>query len=618
MRLPFFFYYFGQIEKLCFRVASLTGVLLLITLSLRADHGQSFKDTFERNAGAFRAAVVKIDITPKEPKMLLGYNARQSDGIHDPIFHRIVMLDDGVTKFVLVSTDICVISPSEYDHMASLLFKKFGIAPENFWWSVTHTHSAPEVGVPGLPETFMGERYKHPVDNVYTDFVEQKILEGVQKAQNNLVKAKLGVGWGHSNANMNRRAIDVNGKASLGMDPDGPVDKRIGLIRIDKEDGTPLVLISNYAIHGTALGSPNLKISADVPGIVAEYVEEKTGMPMLFINGAAGNMAPIYSTYPNPGSAHLSQFRVLLGDRILEANKQIVTNIPEVKLFTGKTFVETPRKEGLGWPSDLGAYTRTTADGKNLIRLPIRFLKINQDIAIWSLPVELFCEISNEIRDRSPYTYTFYYGYTNGWLGYFPPASQFQYGGYEIETVCPYTTQAESDLKNAVMSYLTGRMRGVSNSTQSIVNYPSLVEPEASGEIVLSAQNGKGIGPNIKYMPEWEAFGWFMPTDRAEWTINPKVAGSYDVILEWSVDDGHSGQPFILESNIDRISSNVDKSGSWEIYKSEKIGTLKLKSGNQKITFRSGKNADPKKALLDLRRIILIPNNQANSTKNNR
>lgn len=409
--------------------------------------------------GIFRAAVVKVDITPDEPKMLLGYQARQSTGVHDRIYHRIVVLDDGITRFVLVSSDICVISPSEYDHVASLLQHRLGIAPENFWWSLTHTHSAPEVGVPGLPEVFMGERYKHAVDTAYTSFVEQKILEGVEQACKQLVKAKLGVGWGHSNANINRRGIDVNGKASLGMNPDGAVDRRIGIIRVDKEDGSPLVLIANYAIHGTALGGANLKISGDVPGIVAGYVEEKTGAPLLFINGAAGNLAPIYSTYPSVSSAHLSEFKVLLGDRILEANRQLTYTTGKVRLFAGKTVIETPRKEGLAWPSDLGDYTRSTGKDKHVVKLPARFLKINSDIAIWSLPVELFCEISNEIRERSPYAYTFYYGYTNGWLGYLPAAGQFKYGGYEVETVCPYTPAAEQDLMDAVLNYLQGDLK---------------------------------------------------------------------------------------------------------------------------------------------------------------
>jgi hypothetical protein len=425
----------------------------------QAGFAKSPGDPVKNHTGIFRAAVVKTDITPGEPKMLLGYNARQSKGVHDHIYHRIVVLDDGITQFVLVSSDICVISPSEYDHVASLLLHRFGIAPENFWWSLTHTHSAPEVGVPGLPEVFMGDRYKHPVDTVYTSFVEQRLVEGVEQARKKLAKASLGVGWGHSNANINRRGVDVNGKASLGMDPDGPVDRRIGLIRIDKEDGSPLVLISNYPIHGTALGAPNLQISADVPGIVSEYVEEKTGAPMLFINGAAGNLAPIYSTYPNPSSAHLSQFRVLLGDKILEANRQITATTDKVRLFAGKTIIETPRKDSLGWPSDLGNYTRDIGNDKHLIQLPARFLKINDDIAIWSLPVELFCEISNGVRDRSPYAYTFYYGYTNGWLGYLPAAAEFKHGGYEVEVVCPYTPAAEQDVKEAVLNYLQGDLR---------------------------------------------------------------------------------------------------------------------------------------------------------------
>ncbi|CAL1516334.1 neutral/alkaline non-lysosomal ceramidase N-terminal domain-containing protein [Chitinophaga sp. MM2321] len=433
--------------------------LMMMLVFLLATEGLSAETPGSKAPGVFRAAVVKVDITPDSPKMLLGYQARQSTGIHDRIYHRIIALDDGVNQFFLVSSDICVISPSEYDHVASLLQRQLGINPLNFWWSLTHTHSAPEVGVPGLPAVFMGERYKHDVDTAYTKEVEQKLINGIIEARKNLVAAKLGIGWGFSQANMNRRAIDVDGKASLGMNPDGPVDRRIGLMRIDKADGTPLVLISNYAIHGTVLGGTNLDISADVPGLVSEYVEEKTGVPLLFINGAAGNLAPIYSTYPSIQSSHLGEFRVLLGDKILDANKQITSTTAAVKLNTGSVTVETPRKEKLGWPDDMGKYTRTSQAGDHTILLPIRFLKINEDIAIWSAPVELFCEISNDIRDKSPFPYTFYFGYTNGWLGYLPSEDQFKHGGYEVETVSPFTPSIQKDLTESVVGYLFGEMK---------------------------------------------------------------------------------------------------------------------------------------------------------------
>ncbi len=356
----------------------------------------------------------------------------------------------------LISSDICVISPSEYDKVTGELEKRAGIPPRNVWWALTHTHSAPELGPPGLPAVFLGGRYKHEGDTAYWAWVEQRLVDGVIEARSKLEPARIGAGWGLSMANINRRARDVEGEAFLGLNPDWPVDRRIGLLRIDRADGKPLVLIANYAMHGTVLGGESLVISGDAPGIVSEYVEQKTGAPMLFINGAAGNVAPIYSVQRDPKSGRLGQFRVLLGDRILEANRTITATSPEATLRLGSLTVETPRKAGLGWAPDLGDYTRTDAAGTQLVRLPVQFLRINEEIAIWSAPLELFCEVAMEIRDRSPYPYTFFYGYTNGWLGYLSTEAELKYGGYE-PSVSPYTARAASDLTGAVTSYLEGR-----------------------------------------------------------------------------------------------------------------------------------------------------------------
>ncbi len=431
---------------------------LFIALFCKVSFGQQ-----STNAGlvpGFRAAVVKIDITPDNSQELIGYDARKSTGVHDHVFHRIVAMDDGTTEFFLVSTEMCDLSPAEYDRVAAQVKSQLGINPLNVWWTTTHTHSAPEVGDAGLDKLFLGERYQHEIDSEHTAMVEQKLIEGIREARQKLSPARLGVGWGFSQSNINRRAIDIDGKATLGLNPDGPVDRRIGLLRIDKEDGTPLALIANYPIHGTVLGPKNLEISGDAPGIVSEYVEQKIGAPLIFINGAAGNLAPIYSVYPSPESGHLGQFRVLLGDKIIDANRNISTTTNKVILRLGSLIVETPRKPGLSWPIDFGIYTRTTNAGVNMVRLPIRFLKINEDIAIWSAPLELFCEISNEIRDHSPFPYTFYFGYTNGYLGYLLPESEYKYGGYE-PTESPYTPRAARDLIEAVESYLKGEMLSV-------------------------------------------------------------------------------------------------------------------------------------------------------------
>jgi len=403
----------------------------------------------------FRASVVKVDITPSEPQWLLGYDPRQSDGVHDHLYHRIVAMDDGKTQFFLISTDLCCFSPSWYDHVVQELGEQTGVKPIQVWWTVTHTHAAPEVGPPGLGAVFMGRRFQHTSNPEYSEWMKRKFIAGIMEAREKLEPARLGIGYGIAMANINRRARDEEGPTFLGLNPDGPTDRTIGLIRLEHQDGRILALIANYAIHGTVLGGENRKISADAPGVVAEYVEQQIGAPMLFINGAAGNLAPIYTVYPDFVSGHLSQFRVLLGDKIIEANRNIGHTTSNVDLSLGEQIVESPRKPGMGWDPELSNYIRNTSTGEAVVRFPVRFLQINNDIAIWAAPLELFCEIAMEVRSRSPFPFTLYFGYCNGWLGYLPTREEFTRGGYE-PSVSPFTERGGEDLVRAVVSYLQG------------------------------------------------------------------------------------------------------------------------------------------------------------------
>jgi len=408
--------------------------------------------------GKFRASVVKVDITPSSSKWLAGYPARQSTGVHDRIFHRVVALDDGLTQFFLVSSDLCLFAPSVYDEFTAQLKRETGIGPVQVWWTVTHTHSAPEVGPHGLVKLMMPERYGHEPDQEYTAWVERTLIDAIKEAQGKLAPARLAAGSGFSSANINRRARDPRGRISLGLNPDGPADRQIGLIRLERQDGTPIALIANYSMHGTALGPQNKLISGDAAGTVTAYVEEKLGAPMLFINGAAGNLAPIYTVQENFQAAHITEFNVLLGDKILAANSSMAAAGSEIRLRPGEKIVETPRRDGFGWDDGIGDYLKAAKGEAGTIRLPVRFLIVNDDLALWSAPVELFCEISMEVRNRSPYRHTFYFGYSNGWLGYLATRRAFAEGGYETRT-CPFTERVEEDFTNAVMSYLQGRGR---------------------------------------------------------------------------------------------------------------------------------------------------------------
>lgn len=419
-------------------------LLLALTFAVATAHAE------------FKAAVVKVDISPKSPQWLMGYGPRKSTGVRDPIFHRIAALDDGATQVFLVASDLCLFSPTVYDEFAAELKKETGIEPRQVWWSVTHSHSTPEVGPPGMYDVLLKGRSDHPWDREYAEFVKGALLSGIKQARAQLAPARIAIGTGTSRANINRRARDADGKISLGLNPDGPVDRQIGVLRLERADGTLMGLIANYAMHGTVLGPSFLQVSGDGPGVASAYVEEKLGAPTLYVNGAAGNLAPIY-TVQDLAKSHLGEFRVLLGDKIIEANRTLGPAGAGVKLALGETWIESPRRSDLGWSEELRAYGAKSPAGVDLVRLPVRFLRIN-DTVLWSSPVELFCEIVLRIRAESPFRHNFFFGYTNGWLGYLPTAQAFREGGYEPKT-SPFTEKVEQDYTDGVLAYLQGMPR---------------------------------------------------------------------------------------------------------------------------------------------------------------
>src|SRR5262249_40806213 len=91
------------------------------------------------------------------------------------------------------------------------------------------------------------------------------------------------------------------------------IDDELGVFRIDHRDGSPMALLWNFAIHGTALKESNLEYSADIMGGVSKYVEQKLGVTSLFVNGAEGDVAPDANYLE--GIGHDSP---IIGDKIVE------------------------------------------------------------------------------------------------------------------------------------------------------------------------------------------------------------------------------------------------------------------------------------------------------------
>ena len=134
---------------------------------------------------------------------------------------------------------------------------------------------------------------------------------------------------------------------------------------------------------------------------------------------------------------------------------------------------------------------------------------------------------------------------------------------------------------------------------------PKPVKAGPDGTLQLHAAAANGIGPDILYMTEWAAFGWFTDKDRVEWVVDVPEAGAYDVWLEWSVSDSNAGNPYLFQVGDRNLTGTVEKTGGWDTFRKAKIGRMQLNAGSQRAVFKP--NGEFKTALLDLRQIDLVP-----------
>lgn len=73
------------------------------------------------------------------------------------------------------------------------------------------------------------------------------------------------------------------------------MDNSVGVLRIDDMSGNPRVIVMNYACHPDVAWN-NFEVSADFVGYAARDTEAAFGNKVncLFVNGAAGNQAPLF------------------------------------------------------------------------------------------------------------------------------------------------------------------------------------------------------------------------------------------------------------------------------------------------------------------------------------
>jgi peptidoglycan/xylan/chitin deacetylase (PgdA/CDA1 family) len=175
-----------------------------------------------------------------------------------------------------------------------------------------------------------------------------------------------------------------------------------------------------------------------------------------------------------------------------------------------------------------------------------------------------------------------------------------------LRKLCAYANDPSNGIWIAPVGTVAKYVKEKRKEMEGNLNIPGISVPAENGNIYLTSENGKGIGPDIKYMPEWNAFGWFTAKDRVEWDMDLPKKGTYEVWMEWSVSDEEAGKPFVLTAGDQTIEGVVKPSGSWETFQKTRIGQISLEEDFNRIIVASGEEFD-EGALMDLKALTLVP-----------
>lgn len=138
------------------------------------------------------AGASKTNITPALGGVLVGgFGDPVANHIHDELYSRQLVIDNGETRLVWVVVDNLSINREVFDEAKRRLEKETGIPAFHMMMSAAHTHSATSAS--GLGDTRRGWNVNKPLDD-YQRFVVSRIVDGVKMAINNLEPAQ--IAWG--------------------------------------------------------------------------------------------------------------------------------------------------------------------------------------------------------------------------------------------------------------------------------------------------------------------------------------------------------------------------------------------------------------------------------------
>ncbi len=432
----------------------------------------------------FLAGADRADITPDLGILIVGsFNPTPAKHVHDPLYARTLVLDDGSTRLAFVLVDNVGVPQIVCDEAKRLITEATGLPRSHVLIASTHTHSggsARERSDTAAGEIRDGFPGTTPTLTTYQSFIARRVSDSVRTAINRLEPAKIGWGAGSEpNQVFNRRWFvksEENRRNPFGgvdtvrmnppsnpaelIKPAGPIDPEISFISVQSTTGRPIAVLANYSLHYVG-GIPIGVISGDYFGVFDRRLGEMVGGDKsdptfvgIMSNGTSGDINNINFRNRGPGVAPYEKMNrvgnavaaevyrayqsvqyqdwVKLDARYEEIALEPRRPTPEMVAYA-RQLLEKPRAPGeKPWHTNELTYARSVVRAVNAtsLRVPIQALRVG-DLGIAATPIETLVEIGLELKARTPMPKTFTISIANGAYGYMPTVEQHKLGGYE-------------------------------------------------------------------------------------------------------------------------------------------------------------------------------------------
>ena len=242
----------------------------------------------------WKVGLAQVKITPERPVFLAGYASRDRpyDKVATDLYAKALALEDRDGHVaVLVTTDLIGLTADVAEPVCERLATQAGLKREQVLLSSSHIHTGPALSLDPKPHDKQGAGDAQRTVE-YTRQLQDRLVEVVRQALAHREPARLSWGSGVANFVMNRREFTPGG-VILGVNPRGPADRTVPVLRVDGPDDRPRAVLFGAATHNTTLTEKCYELCGDYAGFAQEYVQERyPGAQAMFLLGCAGDSNP--------------------------------------------------------------------------------------------------------------------------------------------------------------------------------------------------------------------------------------------------------------------------------------------------------------------------------------